>query len=315
PGKDSTSGHWEIGGLQLNYDFPYFPNGFPPRIIDEFTQKTGLEILGNKAASGTEILKELGEEHVKTGKPIVYTSADSVFQIAAHEEIISREKLYEICLVARQILSGEDAVARVIARPFVGQNAADFTRTKGRRDFSLKPHGPTMLKLLQNSGIKTIGIGKIDDLYAGEGLDVKIHTKTNESGINTTMEQMSLLNNGLIMTNLVDFDMLWGHRNNVEGFYKDLKAFDSALPDIMKLVDKNTILILTADHGNDPTTPGTDHSREYVPLLVYGEGIAQRVDFGIRTSFADIGRTVTEIFNTEETPNGKSFLKMIKKIN
>ncbi len=313
PGKDSTTGHWEIGGLHLDFDFPYYPDGFPEHILQEFSKRTGRGVLGNKAASGTEIIKELGEQHMKTGDLIVYTSADSVFQIAAHEEIVPVEELYKICETAREILTGKDAVARVIARPFIGTDASNFTRTRGRRDYSLKPSGKTMLTLLQEAGIKTVGIGKIDDLYAGEGLDIKIHTKSNAEGIKVTIDEIKKLKSGLVMTNLVDFDMLWGHRNNPEGFYNELKAFDAALPEILSLIDEQTVLFITADHGNDPTTPSTDHSREHVPLLVYGPGLKSGVDLGVRETFSDLGKTVTDIFGTELTPSGKSFLPEITK--
>ncbi|GAB4179350.1 MAG: phosphopentomutase [Calditrichia bacterium] len=307
PGKDSTTGHWELGGVHLDQPFPTYPNGFPEKILSEFSRRTGRGILGNKPASGTEIIKELGEEHVRTGDLIVYTSADSVFQIAAHEKVIPVETLYEYCRIAREILTGEHAVARVIARPFVGDSADTFTRTRGRRDYSLKPPKPTMLDRLMEAGIPTIGIGKIDDLYAGKGLSEKIHTKSNAAGIEETINQLAKMEYGLLMTNLVDFDMLYGHRNNVEGFYKELQYFDEKLPEILREVREDTVLFITADHGNDPTTPSTDHAREYVPLLVYGPGIKRGVNLGIRKSFADLGQTVAEIFGVERTPAGKSF--------
>ena len=313
PGKDSTTGHWEIGGIHLDSDFPYYPNGFPIHILDKFTQLTGRGVLGNKPASGTEIIKELGEEHINTGKLIVYTSADSVYQIAAHEEIVPVDELYRICEIARNILTGEDAVARVIARPFIGDNPENFTRTRGRRDFSLKPTRPTMLNLVQDAGIKTIGIGKIDDLYAGQGLDVKLHSKSNLQGIKLILEELKKEKHALIMVNLVDFDMLWGHRNNVQGFYNELLAFDRRLPEILDLIDEKTVLFLTADHGNDPTTASTDHAREYVPLLVYGAGIKSGINLGIRHTFADLGRTVTDIFGSTPTQSGTSFWNKIKK--
>lgn len=313
PGKDSTTGHWELGGVQLDFAFPTYPNGFPPEIIDEFTRRIGRGILGNKPASGTEIIKELGEEHMRSGKPIVYTSADSVFQIAAHEKIIPVEELYKMCEVAREILQGKHAVARVIARPFIGTNAHDFQRTRGRRDFSLKPPKPTVLDLLKKNGILTVGIGKIDDLYAGQGLVEKIHSKSNAQGIEATIDQMKKVERGFIMTNLVDFDMLYGHRNNPEGFYQELQAFDKALSDILPLVDEKTVLFITADHGNDPTTPSTDHAREYVPILAYSPGIKKGVHLGVRETFADLGRTIADIFNIEATPAGASFWPLIRK--
>ncbi len=312
PGKDSTTGHWEMGGVQLDFAFPTYPDGFPEEIIREFTKRIGREILGNKPASGTEIIKELGEEHVRTGKPIVYTSADSVFQIAAHEEVIPREELYRMCEIAREILQGKHAVARVIARPFIGTSADNFQRTRGRRDFSLKPPKPTILDILKKQGILTVGIGKIDDLYAGRGLTEKIHTKSNQQGIEETIRQLQKVKHGMIMTNLVDFDMLYGHRNNPEGFYNELRRFDESLQEILPLISKDTVLFITADHGNDPTTPSTDHAREYVPLLVYGPGIQKGVNLGIRTSFADLGQTVAEIFQVPETPSGTSFWGLVK---
>ncbi|MEJ2636392.1 MAG: phosphopentomutase [Calditrichia bacterium] len=294
PGKDSTSGHWEIAGCILDFAFPTYPNGFPPEVLEPFMKQTGRGILGNKPASGTEIIKEFGEEHMKTGDLIVYTSADSVFQIAAHEEIVPRDELYRICLIARKILTGSHAVSRVIARPFVGDSPENFTRTRGRRDFSLKPPCRLLQNFAQEAGIPTIGIGKIDDLYAGAGLDIKLHTKGNEDGIETLIDQLHKTDRGLILVNLVDFDMLWGHRNNPEGFYKELKNFDERLPEILKLLDNRDLLIITADHGNDPTTPGTDHSREYVPLLVYGKGIRRGIDLKIRNTFSDLGHTIAD---------------------
>lgn len=311
PGKDSTTGHWEIGGVHLDFAFPTYPDGFPEEIIREFTRQTGREILGNKPASGTEIIKELGEEHLRTGKLIIYTSADSVFQIAAHEEVVPPEELYRICQIARNILQGKHAVARVIARPFVGTNASDFTRTRGRRDFSLKPPRKTVLDILQEHGINTIGIGKIDDLYAGQGLNRKIHTKSNADGVREIISQLKSVREGLIMANLVDFDMLYGHRNDPEGFYRELASFDHALNEILPLIDEHTVLMITADHGNDPTTPSTDHSREYVPLLVYGPSLKKGVYLGIRRTFADLGQTVAEIFGIPPTPAGTSFWKEI----
>ncbi len=294
PGKDSTSGHWEIAGCILNFAFPTYPNGFPPEVLEPFMKQTGRGILGNKPASGTEIIKELGEEHMKTGDLIVYTSADSVFQIAAHEEIVPRDELYRICLIARRILTGPHAVSRVIARPFIGDSPENFTRTRGRRDFSLKPPCRLLQNFAQEAGIPTIGIGKIDDLYAGAGLDIKLHTKGNEDGIETLIDQLKKTDRGLILVNLVDFDMLWGHRNNPEGFYKELQNFDERLPEILNLSDKHDLLIITADHGNDPTTPSTDHSREYVPLLVYGKGIRRGINLKIRKTFADLGHTIAD---------------------
>ncbi len=313
PGKDSTTGHWEIAGCILDFAFPTYPNGFPPEVLEPFQKKIGRGILGNKPASGTEIIKELGEEHLRTGYPIVYTSADSVFQIAAHEKVIPPEELYRMCEIAREILQGKHAVSRVIARPFVGDSPENFTRTRGRRDFSLKPPCKLVQNCVQEAGMTTVGIGKIDDLYAGVGLDIKLHTKSNADGVKALLEQLREVQEGLIMVNLVDFDMLWGHRNNPKGFYQELQQFDEQLPAIMELLNEDDLLILTADHGNDPTTPSTDHSREYVPLLVYGKGIRRGVNLGIRQTFADLGKTVAEALNV---PNceiaGTSFWEIIR---
>jgi len=311
PGKDSTTGHWELGGLVLDHPFPTYSNGFPPEILDAFTKKTGLEILGNYAASGTEIIKELGEEHLKTGKPIIYTSADSVFQIAAHDEVIPLKKLYEICEISRAILQGEHAVARVIARPFIGNNREDFTRTKYRKDFSLKPTGNTLLKNLLINQIPTIAIGKINDLYAYDGIAESILTKTNAEGMKAISDSLNNYTNGYIMANLVDFDMLWGHRNDSSGFKEGLEEFDEWLGSFLLELRKDDILIITSDHGNDPTTPSTDHSREYVPLLAYGEKINRGIDIGVRKSFADCQATLADYFSVQRTSWGESFLQLI----
>jgi phosphopentomutase len=305
-GKDSTTGHWEIGGVILNKSFPLYPNGFPEKLIQEFQEAIGREIIGNKPASGTEIIKELGEEHLRTGKPIVYTSADSVFQIAAHERIISVESLYHMCLIARKLLSGEHGVARVIARPFIGEPGS-FKRTERRKDFSLPPPEKTILDILKEKGIRVIGIGKIEDLFAGRGLSKSVHTKNNMEGMDRLIQAMNEEREGLIFINLIDFDMLWGHRNNVEGFARGLEDFDKRLPEVLDLLKPDDVLIITADHGCDPTTPSTDHSREYVPLLVYGEKIKKGVNLGKRRSFSDIASTLSEIFEVPDTGNGKSF--------
>jgi len=311
PGKDSTTGHWELAGLLLEHPFPTYPNGFPPEIIEEFTQRTGYGVLGNKAASGTEIIKELGEEHLRTGKLIVYTSADSVFQIAAHQNVLPLEKLYEVCRTARRLLTGNHAVARVIARPFTGKNATDFVRTKYRKDFSLEPFGPTLHLNLKNAGWPTVGIGKINDLYALSGIQKSIYTKTNSEGMEAILKEIEETVSGFIMANLVDFDMLYGHRNNVQGFYQALRAFDAWLPRLLAKLGREDILIITADHGNDPTTPSTDHSREYVPILIYGPKLKQDRNVGIRTSFADLQATLAEYFGAPSTGKGSSFLEMV----
>lgn len=312
PGKDSTSGHWEIAGCILDFDFPTYPDGFPPEVLEPFTEQTGRGVLGNKPASGTEIIKELGEEHLRTGSLIVYTSADSVFQIAAHEEEVPLEELYRICQIARKILTGKHAVSRVIARPFIGESAADFTRTRARRDFSLLPPQKLLQNYAQEAGLPTVGIGKIDDLYAGVGLDKKIHTKGNADGVKVLLDKLREVHRGLIMLNLVDFDMLWGHRNNPDGFYRELQTFDEALSSILHLLNPGDLLLLTADHGNDPTTPSTDHSREFVPLLAYGPALKGGVDIGTRSSFADLGKTVAEALNLPgEKLKGESFWSLI----
>ena len=311
PGKDSTTGHWELGGLVLDKPFPTYPNGFPDEILALFTRETGLNVLGNYAASGTEIIKELGEEHIKTGKPIIYTSADSVFQIAAHDDVIPLKKLFEICQISREILRGKHAVARVIARPFIGNNRDDFVRTRNRKDFSLKPSGETLLTKLQDAQIPTIAIGKINDLYAYDGISESLQTKTNAEGMNALSASLRNYTGGFIMANLVDFDMLWGHRNDKDGFKEGLSEFDVWLGSFLKDMAKNDILIITSDHGNDPTTPSTDHSREYVPLLVFGDRIHKSVNVGTRNSFADCQASLAEYFSIEKTKWGESFLQLI----
>lgn len=311
PGKDSTTGHWELAGLVLDKPFPTYPQGFPAEIIEEFTKRTGYQVLGNKAASGTEIIKELGEEHLRTGKLIVYTSADSVFQIAAHEDVLPLEKLYEICQISRDILRGRHAVARVIARPFTGTNAADFKRTKYRKDFSLEPFGPTLHLSLKDAAVPTVAIGKINDLYALKGIQKSVYTKTNKEGMSAIISELDQTKSGLIMANLVDFDMLFGHRNDIKGFYGALREFDDWLPGLLKKLQSADMLIITADHGNDPTTPSTDHSREYVPILVYGPALKKDQNIGVRATFADMQATIAEYFTVPSTGNGTSFLKYI----
>jgi len=304
-GKDSTSGHWEIGGLIVKKPFPVFPDGFPDEAIELFEKAIGREILWNKPASGTEIIKKLGEEHIRTGKPIVYTSADSVFQIAAHEKIVPVGQLYEWCEVARRILVGEYGVARVIARPFVGENG-NFTRTPNRHDFSLPPFGKTMLDLAKDKGYPVVAIGKIYDLYAQQGITEHYHTDNNTDGIRQIIEQIENHRDGILMANLVDFDMKYGHRRNVIGFAAALREFDNALPEIISAMSDDDILFITADHGNDPTHYGTDHTREQVPLLIYGKNV-RPISLGQRETFADLGATVCDILGTEPAANGTSF--------
>ncbi len=308
PGKDSTSGHWEISGLELKTDFPYYPNGFPEEMINSFLKLTGCKgVLGNKPASGTEIIKELGDEHVKTGVPILYTSADSVFQIAAHEEIINLERLYKICEIARnQILIGKDAVGRVIARPFVGESG-NYSRTTNRKDFSIDPPEATILDILSSSDINTIAIGKVNDLFNYKGINQNIISKSNEEGINKLIKTIKSNSNSFIFINLVDFDVYYGHRNDPEGFAKALKYFDKHLPSILDVIDDEDSVVITADHGNDPTTPSTDHSREYVPLLFYQKGRKSR-DLGIRGTFADIAQTAADFYQIKNELKGTSFL-------
>jgi phosphopentomutase len=307
-GKDSTTGHWEISGLKVEFNFDYFPNGFPDNIINKFIELTGVKgVLGNKAASGTEIINELGDEHIKTGFPIVYTSADSVFQIAAHEEHFGLENLYRICEITRnQILIPPLVVGRVIARPFVGENG-NYTRTTNRKDYSLDPPSRTVLDYLQQNGINTIAIGKINDLFNHRGINVSEHTKSNAEGMKTLLEYVSMVSSSFVFVNLVDFDVYYGHRNDSKGFYEALKEFDDFVPLLLNKLGENDRLIITADHGNDPTTPSTDHSREYVPILYYGKN-KRANNLGTRNTFADVGKTVAEYFKVNTDLFGESFL-------
>ncbi len=314
-GKNSPVGHWEIAGHITNPGFTTYPNAFPKEMIQEFIEKTGIEgILCNEVGSGTEILKRFGEEHIKTKKPIIYTSADSVFQIAAHEEVIPVEKLYEMCKIAREILDKpEYNVGTVIARPFIGTASENFTRTYNRKDFESNTFGKTMLDVIYKSGKDVISIGKIEDLFTMRGITKNYHTKGNEDGIEKTINEIKKDTQGLIFTNLVDFDMLYGHRNNVEGYSKALEYFDSKLPEIVENMKETDMLIITADHGNDPTTPSTDHSREYIPVLIYGKEIKENVNIGTRKTYADISATVLDILGLEKLENGESFRKEILK--
>lgn len=312
-GKDTTTGHWEMMGIYSDQPFPTYPHGFPEKIISRFMRETGVQnVLGNCTASGTEIIQRLGDEHVRTGYPIVYTSADSVFQIACHESIYPPGKLYEMCEKARNILTGADAVARVIARPFAGEKG-NYVRTANRRDFSLKPPANNLLVRMKEAGLDVIAVGKIEDIFAGEGITEAVHTKDNGEGIKQTIRYMREENNGLIFTNLVEFDMKWGHRNDAKGYAQGLEEFDAALPDILAAMKETDILVITADHGCDPTTPSTDHSREYVPLLLYGHKLNQNVDLKTRKTFADVGQTVAELFGLKPLDIGESFLDRIKR--
>lgn len=304
-GKDTIIGHWEMMGVITERPFPVYPNGFPKEIIEQFEKEIGRKVLGNVAASGTEIIKQLGKEHMKTGYPIVYTSADSVFQIAAHESIIPVEELYDMCLKARKILTGEHNVARVIARPFIGE-PGNFVRTYNRRDFSISPPKPTALDALQKAGYYVIGVGKICDIFSHQGIDKCVHTEGNPDSIARTIDEINEPIPGLVFSNLVDFDSKYGHRNDPVGFAFGLKEFDDSLPDIKSAMADDDLLIITADHGVDPTTQSTDHSREQVPLLVWHKNI-NTVDLGIRPTFSDIAATITEIFKLNYDPPGTSF--------
>ena len=307
-GKDTTTGHWEIAGIMLEKAFPTFPNGFPRKIIDEFTAKADVPgVLGNTAASGTEIIKQFGEEHIKTGKPIVYTSADSVFQIAAHEETIPIERQYEICEIAREILQGETQVGRVIARPFLGTNADDFTRTGNRHDYAVPPPADNLLPQLSNKNLDVVCVGKVASVYDSLGVTEDLTAKNNEQSIDQTINALNKNSRGLIFSNLVDFDMLYGHRRDVEGYAKALEYFDKRLPKILDALRADDLLIITADHGNDPAFRGSDHTREYTPLLVYGKKAKQNVNLGTRGSLADIGQTIAENFDLRLN-DGTSFL-------
>ncbi|MDR1104532.1 MAG: phosphopentomutase [Endomicrobium sp.] len=309
PAKDTTAGHWEMSGIILKKPFPVYPHGFPKEIIDNFEKLIGTKVLGNYVISGTEIIKQLGAQHQKTGYPIVYTSADSVFQIAAHEESFGLNRLYEICQIARDLMQGDNAVGRIIARPFVGTEG-NYTRTTNRRDYSLVPPETTILDEIKNSKGEVVGVGKIEDIFNGRGITKSIHTKGNLNGMDTTLNEINQSSKvqTLIFTNLVDFDMLWGHRRNIEAYANGLKDFDVFLPNFIKALKDDDILIITADHGCDPTYKlHTDHTREYVPLLVYGKKLKRNVDLGVRETLSDISQTVADIFGIPKMKNGDSF--------
>lgn len=308
-GKDTVTGHWEMVGIDTQSPFPTYPNGFPEDIIKEFEKRTGRKVIGNKVASGTEILDELGKEHMETGALIVYTSADSVFQIAAHEEIVSIEELYKACEIARDLLSN---IARVIARPFVGTEG-NFTRTANRHDYALLPPHKTTLDMLKDKGLSVMAVGKIVDLFSGNGVTDFVHTKSNNDGVDKTLEYMKTDKKGLIFTNLVDFDMKWGHRNLPIEYGKGLEEFDNRLTEIMDAMNDDDVLFITADHGCDPTFKGTDHTREYVPFLAYGKELKENVNLGTLEGFFSMGQTICDIFDTEAIPNGKSFLNEIER--
>lgn len=309
PGKDTTTGHWEMAGILLDRPFPLYPHGFPADVMDAFERRIGRRTLGNKAASGTEIIEELGPEHMRTGSPIVYTSADSVFQIAAHEEILPIPELYRICEIARGILRPPHEVGRVIARPFIGRPGA-FTRTANRHDYAIAPPPGMLLDRLAERGVFVQGVGKIFDVYLGRGLAASVKTKDNADGMAKILEAMAAVPAGLIFANLVDFDQQYGHRNDVAGYAAALERFDGWLPSLEAALGAGDLAILTADHGCDPTVPGTDHTREYVPLIVFGPAARRGVDLGLRASLADIGQTVAANFGASIS-HGVSFLKEI----
>ncbi|MGA8941794.1 MAG: phosphopentomutase [Thermoactinomyces sp.] len=311
-GKDTSTGHWEFMGIYTDKPFKTYPDGFPDELIRQFEKKTGRKVIGNKPASGTEIIKELGKEHMETGALIVYTSADSVFQIAAHEEIVPLEELYRICEIARELTLDEKyAVVRVIARPFVGE-PGNFTRTANRKDYSLKPPAKTVLNFLEDAGKDVIAIGKISDIYAGEGITESIHTKSNMDGVDQLLKVMKKEFDGLAFVNLVDFDAKYGHRRDPEGYADALEAFDARVPEILSSLRENDLLIITADHGNDPTHHGTDHTREHTPLLVYSNQLSKPGSLGVRKSFADVGATIAENFDVQIPEIGTSFLGELK---
>jgi phosphopentomutase len=309
-GKDSTTGHWEMTGVVLEKPFPTYPNGFPSDVIASFQQAIGRKTLGNYAASGTTIIQDMGLQHLQTGSPIVYTSADSVFQVAAHERVIPVEELYGMCRAARKLLAPPHQVARVIARPFTGEPGA-FTRTERRRDFSIDPPARTLLDDLKAGGYPVIGIGKIEDLFKGRGLTRALPTKSDTATVEELLRSLRSIPRGLIFANLIEFDMLYGHRNDVAGFAKALQAFDARLPEIIGGMQRDDLLCITADHGNDPTRPGTDHTREHVPLLVYGARSARGVNLGARKSFADLGQTIAEALGSKRLAWGESFLHVV----
>jgi phosphopentomutase len=306
PGKDSTSGHWELMGCILDKAFPTYPEGFPEPVVRDFEQRTSRRVIGNMPYSGTEILKLLGDEHVRTGALILYTSADSVFQLAAHEEVIPVEELYSYCRTARELLTGEHGVARVIARPFEG-TSGNYRRTSRRKDFSLPPVTDTMLDILARHGSEVLAVGKVADLFAGRGFTREIRTKSNAEGMEALSAVLDDVDEGFVLANLGDFDTLWGHRNNAEAFARGLEEFDKWLSSFLEKLSMDDVLFLTSDHGCDPTTPSTDHSREYAPVIAYGSRLLGGVNLGVRESFADLGATVAQLMGVEGTGSGKGF--------
>jgi len=308
-GKDTATGHWEMSGIVLAKPFPTYPDGFPPEIMERFARETGYGYLWCGPASGTEIIERFGVEHMETGKLIIYTSADSVFQIAAHEEVVPIEELYRVCEVTRRFLDEYD-IGRVIARPFIGRAGA-FRRTERRRDYPIDPPGEIVLERIKKMGLPVVGIGKIGDIFAHRGLTEEIHTKDDNDGIDRTIEALGRHDAGLIFTNLVDFDTEYGHRNDAEGYARALERIDGRIPDLLEKLTERDMLVITADHGCDPTTPTIDHTREYVPLLVFGPALKRGVPLGTRSSFADLGQTLAEIFGAGAIKNGKSFLSEV----
>jgi len=311
-GKDTTTGHWELAGITLQRPFPVYPDGFPEEVVRRFENEIGTKTLGNYPASGTVIINELGHQHVKTGYPIIYTSADSVFQVAAHEDVIPPDRLYRICRIARRILTGEHAVGRVIARPFTGTEG-NYTRTANRRDFSLEPPDKTLLDHVNEAGLEVKAVGKIDDIFAGRGITESVHTQGNMDGVDKTIRFIREDFSGLIFANLVDFDMKFGHRNDTVGYANALREFDGRVPEIIGSMKEHDILFITADHGCDPTTASTDHSREYVPLLVYGRNARRGVDLGTRKTFSDLAQTAAEYLGIDARFGAESFLSDIVK--
>lgn len=310
-GKDTATGHWELAGLITPTAFPTFPDGFPPEIVAPFEARSGRRVLGNKAASGTEILKELGEEHVRTGRPILYTSGDSVFQLAAHEDVIPPDELYALCRMGYEIACVQHGVCRVIARPFVGSGPADFKRTPRRRDFALPPSGETLLDRLAAAGLPVFGVGKIEDIFTGRGLAGAVHTVSDSDGLDQTLRALEHVDQGLIFTNLVDFDTLYGHRNDVPGYARNLELVDARLPELFRALRDDDVFMLTADHGCDPADVSTDHTREHVPLLVRGARVRAGFDLGLRPTFADLGATLADNFGVGPLAAGTSLLRAL----